>query len=379
MEKKMKILHVTHDDADAVAADVVVRVWADTIFLYNKVAEEESRNFNTYDDFKNTYEVKTLFCKIGTQDEQLLSEIRKEHEESDLCKYLFITDLSLKEETCQELDQLSEKHNIYLRGYDHHKTNQLNEKFSWFKVSLNYSAAKFIYLMELLQQLNMVIPERGTGRLAVFSEFIDDISFVDNGEFFQKEHSDEEVIYEGWMFVPFLCSEIGLEETRNYLYEFYSSRFDEYIIDNIQAAQTRQKTFHLCEFLHRLYMRSENSKRKFIEETEKRSRLSNFRSGDKVYRIIQFIGGSKFDNSVSTYLYQKYDQIDFIMVLYPTTESVSLRSNANTRNTDVSVIAKSYGGGGHRNASGFPCTDDQFLELISNFYMSRNLMEDIIF
>lgn len=59
-------------------------------------------------------------------------------------------------------------------------------------------------------------------------------------------------------------------------------------------------------------------------------------------------------------------QIDFSIVFYPkdhkdpnnNTYCISLRSNKDGKNIDVSQIAKEFGGGGHRNAAGFTMNDN---------------------
>ena len=60
----------------------------------------------------------------------------------------------------------------------------------------------------------------------------------------------------------------------------------------------------------------------------------------------------KYVSDICEMLYKKYPEALFSACLCST--SWSLRSNKHGNNTDVGSIAKKHGGGGHRNAEGFP-------------------------
>jgi len=64
-------------------------------------------------------------------------------------------------------------------------------------------------------------------------------------------------------------------------------------------------------------------------------------------------------SDLGAYLYSSLDACDFVLMWrFDHTQNacyVSLRSHQQT-GADVSVVASSFGGGGHRNAAGFTCT-----------------------
>jgi len=69
--------------------------------------------------------------------------------------------------------------------------------------------------------------------------------------------------------------------------------------------------------------------------------------------IAGVVFSDRYSSLIGSYL-SSNQEIDFAMVIKMNENKVSLRSN---NEINVSIIAKKYGGGGHKNAAGFPLTN----------------------
>lgn len=104
-----------------------------------------------------------------------------------------------------------------------------------------------------------------------------------------------------------------------------------------------------------------NKKRKDIEYTARLARQAIFEG-----HTVMVCNTSTLISDVGAYLAREND-VDFAF-LYRTVGNevwVSLRSNRDGNNFDTSAVAKQYGGGGHRNASGFTANIYDFLKMLS--------------
>jgi oligoribonuclease NrnB/cAMP/cGMP phosphodiesterase (DHH superfamily) len=99
------------------------------------------------------------------------------------------------------------------------------------------------------------------------------------------------------------------------------------------------------------------------KESQKASR-KNINIENKIYSVmaIYLKDEVKLISELSEYLYNHYD-IDFTMVWYKELEDYRISFRTNKENIDVSLIAKTFGGGGHKKASGASIKFDPFILL----------------
>ena len=83
-------------------------------------------------------------------------------------------------------------------------------------------------------------------------------------------------------------------------------------------------------------------------------RWEEFKLGEYTIAIVRLEAEEgRFTSDICAEMYKTLNY-PFVGAINEFTGSFDLRSNSKTTNFDVSAIAKTYGGGGHRNASGFP-------------------------
>ena len=85
------------------------------------------------------------------------------------------------------------------------------------------------------------------------------------------------------------------------------------------------------------------------------------------YKIAMFISQNNYSNSAAEYLYNTYDDIDIIMVMYMASNQIGLRTK---KNINLPKILKDYfteNSGGHLQAAGGTVTDDFMLELYTHY------------
>lgn len=91
-----------------------------------------------------------------------------------------------------------------------------------------------------------------------------------------------------------------------------------------------------------------------IEQIALNAYVSTLTCGEKEYHGVVFCNSGVLQSEVGNYLINHYPDAPFAAVWYTTPDGdqrYSLRSEEGR--TDVSLVASSFGGGGHRNASGF--------------------------
>ena len=93
-------------------------------------------------------------------------------------------------------------------------------------------------------------------------------------------------------------------------------------------------------------------KQKLVQEVADRFEWADV-AGYKVPLVKLQPTEDRLVSEVCTVLYKRFPAAPFTACLMSDGISYGLRSDKNGNNTDVGAIAKSQGGGGHRNASGF--------------------------
>lgn len=105
-------------------------------------------------------------------------------------------------------------------------------------------------------------------------------------------------------------------------------------------------------------------------DSQSKAALENLRKfRDTEGRVFAFAVGFE-SPSVAHAVYEKHREVDYVAVWEPHYGSMSMYSRKGT-GTDVSKIAKSMGGGGHENASGFPTKPDLVKLLASAVFGGR--------
>ena len=112
-------------------------------------------------------------------------------------------------------------------------------------------------------------------------------------------------------------------------------------------------------------MESKYTSTKYIE-----SNVKVFIDGE--YQFASFICDHDYTNATADTIYTHYPEIDIVLILYPTTRTLSFRSNKTT--VDLGRFAKRiFGGGGHAQASGAHVDTETFINFLIKYYNAESI------
>jgi uncharacterized protein len=252
----------------------------------------------------------TTFCNYDTIDEVLLNFVANPAvvNENTL---LIITDICPQQDTCKKLNKLSEKTNIIL--IDHHKTKRWLSDFSWAKFSEEWSAT---YLTEKY----FITDGNKTSDLTLSIDAWD----MWKTESDHRKRSEE---------LNTLCKFLGLQE------------FVDVFLTN-PSSDLEEPYFTILKLL-------EKNKEKYIKKTISSQLLTSKLNMDCEGNTFKLIYADDYISEVGNTILTSEEGSDlkFIAIISLSSNTCSLRS---TGSFDVSRIAQRCGGGGHRNAAGFP-------------------------
>lgn len=386
----MKILHVTHNDVDAVGCAVLVSL-----------------------RYPND-SITTHFCAIGTQDQILTDEITKMNVkgEETVSKYgsdaevtnffydkIIVSDLFILTETYNliqaEIDFLKEKYDFDLdfSGYDHHITNTINEIADDFVVAserydttadkvMPISATRIMY--DIYKDNIQICPDTESSEKhkqldAELKHFCNSISRYDtwvwkkdldvvgvqNREFMLLEtfilKEDTPPIFDD-DFYSILCKKYG----PNDLYHM--------ILNNIQAAVRGE----ILSWVYPKEFCMVYNLEKEIEDKIAKKAIKDVKFiTEGEYIVGLYVPKGEFLNTIVDTFYDEYPCVDYWTILRPANKEISFRSNKEDLN--VGRLAKRvYGGGGHKSASGVKNADtEKFLDILKVFYDTALTVDDM--
>ena len=276
-------------------------------------------------------EVDTILLNPGEVDEILKENIDK----YDL---IHITDLSISEELAKEIEKNDEYKNK-IKIFDHHKTALYLNNYSFAKVVVeenNYKqCATTLYYNYLLTISDSILLKK-----QVTKEFINTVRLVDTYDF--KKEEDKEALN-----LDYLFAILGREN--------YIEYFTNYLKNNDKFEYNSQE---------KLLIKLEKDRvDNYIKQKEKEVIFANIDNHE-----VAIVYAEANRSQLGHYLLEKYD-IDFAIVIN-ISRGISYRGNDKV---DLSMFAKSYNGGGHKNASGSPLPKDIQKEI------TKKLFKKVIF
>lgn len=340
MIKENHIIHITHNDGDAVGCALVA-----ALVYYDSDVEE------------NTY-----FCAIGTQDEKLKEVVMDEINKGTIPQIILISDLSLKEETCNWLQMLVRDYKIMVKGIDHHITNHLDEKYPdmWKVYSAHYE-----------NEMNSVISAAEAMLFKVFSQyeqnkFFNDlicmISRYDTWEW--KNHPyDWSKEYPGIRedIVAVNCKFMGPEECFKMLFKWYFY---------CGLANTEDIVPPVFKSIYNAVKKSEKN---FMDVIPVKAHVAKLLED---YTAAFFPFENDHANAACEYIYNNYDYIDIVIVLYPSSNKIGLRTK---KDINLGELVKKYWGdnaGGHPAAAGATISKVEMLGMMSSYLITSETLAD---
>lgn len=268
------------------------------------------------------------FCQYNDIDEKVMEYINSETYKFNC----FITDISVSEEVANKIDEINsvvdyEAQKRIFTLLDHHKTAEFLNKYDWATVidlnqSLNiegYKESGTSLFYDYLVNNNLL------KRTAILNQFVNLVRMYDTWEW--KQYQDTEV---GQM----------AKDTNDILYIVGR---DEFIETYTNWISTGMSEFRLDELHFKLLKYKRQEIELYLDKKMKQVEVIRDKNGYRVAVVTAELNLSELGTKI-------LDTIECDYVAMFTGVNYSLRSKGIF---DVSAIAKEYGGGGHKNASGF--------------------------
>ena len=292
-----RIKLITHADLDAAGSAVLAKVvFGDIVDINMEMTSTAEKTINNFlDDTDNL----TFY------------------------KRLYITDLSISEELANKIESVCSAHDIRFRLFDHHETSiSLNER-QWCTVIESDSTCGTSLFYDYL--VDNVLNKDIVKRLKKYKEFVNAITLFDTGNW-AKENS-------------FISNQLNML-LRVIGKQRFIERFTEdpnlrLSVDELAVLQLEQERIDRYIYSHK---------------------FTSFVIDLKIPNLGEYKASVCYANDCYMEMFQMlfdtYPEIDIaILINFPYGISYRLRDNSNS-NIDLSKIAESFGGGGHKESAG---------------------------
>lgn len=238
---------------------------------------------------------------------------------------VFITDLGLEDKIADEINELG----MNILHFDHHETNVYASKyaFSTVKIQRNGISTCGTELFYLYLKENNLLKDN-----ALIKRFVEDTRAYDTWDWVKNNNVEANDLNK-------LFSIVGI---------------DTYISKMVDKLRNNNKDIfdETDKYLIELNTQEENE---LIELSDK-SLIIREKDGLK----FGIVFGNKFLSIIGNTLCNRHPELDYMLLIDPLEKKVSLRSVR----IDVSKVAESYGGGGHKYAAGFSLNEEKFKSLL---------------
>lgn len=238
---------------------------------------------------------------------------------------VFITDLGLEDKIADEINELG----MNILHFDHHETNVYASKYAFSTVEIQRNGIStcgtelfYLYLKE-----NNLLKDN-----ALIKRFVEDTRAYDNWDWVKNNNVEANDLNK-------LFGIVGI---------------DTYISKMVDKLRNNNKDIfdETDKYLIKLNTQEEN---KLIELSDK-SLIIREKDGLK----FGIVFGNKFLSIIGNTLCNRHPELDYMLLIDPLEKKVSLRSVR----IDVSKVAESYGGGGHKYAAGFSLNEEKLKSLL---------------
>lgn len=238
---------------------------------------------------------------------------------------IFITDIGLEKEIADQINDL--ERNIY--HFDHHETNIYASRYAFSTVEIQRNGIStcgtelfYLYLKDnnLLKDTDLL------------KRFVEDTRAYDTWDWVKNNNVEANDLNK-------LFGIVGIDT--------YISKMVERLKKNNESIFDEND-----RYLIELHTQEENE---LIELSDK-SLIIREKDGFK----FGIVFGNKFFSIIGNTLCNRHSELDYMLLIDPLNMKASLRSVK----IDVSKIAESYGGGGHKYAAGFNLNEEKFKSLL---------------
>lgn len=307
------IVLFTHNDLDGIGCEIL-----------SKIADKYSDVYNNKEIFSCNYD------NINTTIENYLNNNYIGNNTT-----ILITDISVSDEIANKLNTM----NISKKLLDHHVSAESLNKYNWCSVKgyidKNKAASgTALYFREIEEDLKNNLPKDCFDRL---KEFVENVRLYDTWEW-NKDNN----IY-----------------PKNLNDLFFIKKRETFVTDMLDKISNNKELISIEDY--KLIDMQQKEIEEYIEEKNKdliKMDVNGF--------CVGVLFAEKYISELGNKISLKNQDCDFIAIIKG--KSVSLRTTK--ENVDLSKIAKSYGGGGHKMASGFSLPDEKLVEIYNIVFTS---------
>ena len=323
-----RILHITHNDGDAVGCALVVDMIEDAIS-------------------------DTFFCATGNgvdSASDVLMDVLSNN--TDVRKYtdVIISDVSIRDDVAERVDEYCRVNHINLMMVDHHPTNKLHEKYSWVHMSQPINGVPVSAAVTLAQLLN----NETCLQFKYYHTLVDFIADTPNLTTTQLKFTVNQI----YSYIITTISRYDTWEWKNHPWE---GNREDYVSIMLNSHTPIQVLDHIEVYCIKKQLPYSNEMEKLSDEYHRA--IENKFNGlmiDKLivpmkfhgYNTQTYIGmdGRSNINSIKEKLLCHDDDTQIVMYIDLVARKIELRSNSD--DVPVNTIAVHYGGGGHVRAAG---------------------------
>lgn len=398
MTKKINsLLHITHNDSDAVGCALV-----DGFIFPSRTLDKKARVYVAAGaEYADKVILAELFHSKFSSIKEARECIRKEQENFGYSYYhnydmLLISDHDVSIEMADFLNEymsstINTEHEFHVFLIDHHShklINELYDKYDWIYLTRDkhQSACSFMlskYVSSVLFQYSQIEENHFVGydEYKCLEILIRLIAFYDT-----FSYKDDPVLYDDYLNIfrgssviykaDYIANVIHYKDNVSVVVDELESYYFQYFDENYN-----HKTEFGSDFVKKKIMPFDfhyinqsiipTVYRKNLKDIEKKAKVVNFNAFGETCRCVIFLSCRGDNISDSCYdIIKRYPAISMAMVIFPESEEISLRSDGTI---DVSKVACSLKGGGHPKAAGFHANTEVMLYLINSYYHGEEL------
>lgn len=377
---KDQIVHITHNDSDALGCALVVDMYRKYSLMHDaKKGYLPVHNFTAVTSAKETLEflidvLNSLYTSEETKFNFTDSNIERFERMMSGVTYdpydvlaipgeIIISDLGLDSEIIDKLDDIAKKFGIELLYVDHHTSNLHNhQRYPWCFVTstdedgIPRSACK--YLLDIFKNKDINPRNVLSHNHVFFEKYINDISRYDTWMWKKspKENPDEN-------HTSIIIDSIGGIQNA---YDLIHNR--------IFITYSTAMRFNELPGFAPIITAYEKKRKSYIESYMNKTVYSmgyNLDFNNPEYATLMFalvILPESYGNDIMENIYLNSERdIDIVIGIYPNSRTLSFRKGPKSK-VDLSLFAKKYGGGGHKDASGAKLDTETFLSILNKYY-----------
>lgn len=287
--------------------------------------------------------VDVSYCDYNNVDEKIQNFVNeKTDKKMDDYDYIFITDISVNEETAALLNDVEEGDvTPFVQLLDHHNTAKWLNKYDWAYVNDVYEDG------------------HKTSGTSLIIDFFNERSGFERETTPAIKHFAETVRkYDTWEWTTHY-NEVLPKELNDYLYMIGRPAFVEYVLNEVIVSGDEPIYFN--EKARALLDQKQAEIKSYIQKKGKQIRISEVQDSK-----VGIVFAEQYVSELGNELAKQNLDLEFIILIDMGEKKVSYRTVR--EDIDLGKVAKKYGGGGHPKAAGSQFSEEFVLDFLNELF-----------